>query len=449
MRKQTLTFEEREALKDKARKKLQALINLGFEVKSINGIKEDKANQIATDLENDDSFILTMPAGMCIVLKVSNMALKLLKPYIKDLLHIEQKTTKTNYILFNYDEYVLEQLMPLAESNEHIQLINTFEIIFNKYTLPNYTNKARLYSVSTAPTLTPKELKKILSLHQKFKNNEDNYFLLSNNISHSYNMPMTILRLLGDNVISLNALNCLEVIMTYATNSTAIYRQPEEDLKLYIIPNDFFRIDDFEINLSEAEILSCFEELRAIGLINYYELIDDVYIIESNIITKSIKQYSYKQSVGYYRGLKLHQQYYTYTFINLIRHIKNIKHQTKVIAPNGEEIQRVVKANKLTITLEGLIYNLELDDYLHDHARLAQILTTLQEIGIQQRLLVYPTDIEPISKATVKYLLSYRDRLHEYFVLNPKDETPETLQSYSNFDVSSVAGRSYLLNFRR
>ena len=86
MRKQTLSFEEREALKDKARKKLQALINLGFEVKSINGIKEDKANQIATDLENDDSFILTMPAGMCIVFKVSNMALKLLKPYIKDLL---------------------------------------------------------------------------------------------------------------------------------------------------------------------------------------------------------------------------------------------------------------------------------------------------------------------------------------------------------------------------
>lgn len=451
MTKQPLTFQEKEVLQDKARKKLQALLNYGFEIYSSNGTKENLVNSIVKDLEDNWQFTLTVPKDMCICLKVSNMVLKLLKPYLKDLLHIEQKTTKTHYLLFNYDdEETVELLKPLIiDNNEQIQLSGTFELVFDKYSLPSYTNKAKLYSVSMAPTLTRKEIKKILQIHQKIVDNTDNYFLLSNNVALTYNMPMTLLRLLGENVVSLNTLNCLEIILIFASNSSAIYRQPEDSMKPFVIPKSFFNIDDFELDISESEIYLGLKSLKAIGLINYFEAVDNVYIIESNIITKSIKQYSYKQAVGYYRGLELHQQYYVYTFINLIRYIKNIKHVIEKKDLAGETFKATVKADKLTIRFDGLIYNLELEDYLHDHARLADILTVLQKVGIQQKLLVRPADYKSISKDTIKYLLSHRDNLHEYFILNTKDETPETLQSFSNYDASCVDGRSYLKNIKR
>ena len=136
----SLTFQEKEALQNKARKKLQALLNYGFEIYSSSGAKEYNVNSVVKDLEDNWQFTLTIPKDMCICLKLSNMVLKILKPYLKDLLHIEQKTTKTHYLLFNYDDETVEQLMPLmADNNEQIQLLETFELVFDKYSLPNYT----------------------------------------------------------------------------------------------------------------------------------------------------------------------------------------------------------------------------------------------------------------------------------------------------------------------
>ena len=426
MKVQNLTFDEKEALKEKSRKKLQALINQGFNIVS-NDLSslETNSNKIANELEANESFILTIPQNTCICLKVSGMVLKLLKPYVKDWLHVEQKTTKTNYILFAFDEDIINQLQALKEQNEHLQLVNTFELTFNKYTLPTYTNTARLYSVVSAPILTKKEVKKILELHQNIQENKDNYFLLSNNVTHTYNMPMTILRLLGENVVSLKALNILELILIFATNSTAIYRQTNEDIKPFAIPLDFFSIEDFNLNQTKNEIVNSLKELQSIGLINKFKVLDEVFIIDSNIISKSIKQYSYKQCLHYYKGLDLHQREYVYTFLNYLRYVRNIEHTETIKDLTGNELKKKVKSEKLTITLEGLIYNLELEDYMHDLTRIATILDVLQQVGIQEGLLNMPVNQTPITKETVKYLLANRNKIHEYFTLNQNDITKE------------------------
>lgn len=442
-----LTINERDELKDKARKKLQLLLNYGFIILSADNQEQTSSNDIANSLENDEQLTLTIPTATCLCIKVSDMALKLLKPYLKDLLIISQKATKTSYLLFNYDDNLASQLAPLSEPNSDIQLLNSFDLYFNKFTLPTYTNKASLYSVTSAPILTQKQIDKVLKLHEKIVANENNYFLLSSNISLNYNMPMTILRLLGENVIPLKVLNVLELILTYATNSSAIYRQPNDELKGFTIPLDFFQHEDFSLNQTETEIQSSLDELRSIGLINNFKLIKDCFYISSNIIIKSIKQYSYKQPLGYYRNLNLHQQDYAYTFLNHIRHIKNISIKETKKDLTGNETTTTVKAEKLTITLEGLMYNLGLESSLHDKSRLATILSNLLEIGIREKLLLQPNNPTlPTGKELVRYLLSNRDKLHEFFVLNPNDENREETSKVSTFYAPvSIQGRTTLV----
>ncbi len=446
MKNNNLSLEDKEALKQKSRKKIQALINYGFNVLSIDDKKQTiETNKIVNNLENNERFILTIPAHTCICLKVSNMTIKLLKPFIKDLFHIGQKATKTNYILFNCDDDIIKQLEPLSESNEDIQLVDTFELVFNKYSLPTYTNTAGLYSVTSAPVLTKKEVNKILSLYETITKNKNNYFLLSNNISHSYNMPMTILRILGENVISLKALNILELIMVFATNSSAIYRQSTENIKPFVIPVDFFHFDDFDIKQTEDEIINSLNELKSIGLINSFEYIDDTFIIETNIIVKSIKQYSYKQELNYYKNLGLNQRNYVYTFINYLRYVKNIKYAEPKTDFEENANKKSVKAKILMITLEGLLYNLELDKYIHDLTHLATILEVLQQVGVRQGLLVIPSNPQPITKDLVKYLLNHRDKLHEFFVLNPDEQNKKDLISQTSFCKSTRLANGRLL----
>lgn len=190
--------------------------------------------------------------------------------------------------------------------------------------MPSYTNTASLYSVTNAPVLKEKEAKKILELHKNIVENKENYFLLSSNISHAYNMPMSLLRILGTNVISLKALNVCELLLIYATNSSAIYRQTKDSIKHFVIPADFFNLEDFSLSQSEQEILDSLKELKSIGLIDDVKFSDNNFIIHTNVIIKSIKQHSYKQCLHYYRNLDLRQQDYAYTFINLMHYILNM-----------------------------------------------------------------------------------------------------------------------------
>lgn len=437
MKVQNLALGQREELTEKSRKKIQALINYGFTISDTQPCND--ANRISTQLQQYDArYTLTIPPSMCTCLKLSDMALKLLKPYIKDLFVISQKQTKTNYILFNRNDALLEQLASLAEENPEMQPVENFNLVFDKYTLPTYTNRAGLYSVTAAPTLTRKQLEKVLELHQKIADNAESYFLLSHNISHRYNMPMTVLRILGENVISLRALNVLELLLVYATNSNAIYRQSNDTIKPIIIPVDFFNLEDFELNQSPNHIMESLEELENIGLVNNFSLYEDAFIINSNIIIKSIKQYSYRQQQGYYNNMNLQQQNYVYTFVNYLCYVKNINKREVTQDIIGQTTEINVRADKLTISLEGLLYNLELENYFHDFNYLIDVLNKLQQVGIWHGLLI-PSN-QPANKELVKYLLNNRDKLHTFFQLNSK-ERREDISTASSFYNPSVSGR--------
>lgn len=415
------TQEERITLINKYRKKVQALINYGFII-SAQGKVYQSSNDIAHDLENDESFTLTIPPNECVCLKTSEMGYKLVKPYIKDIFQIEQKSSKTHYLLFsNENKEILEEIF--SEPIQEFQVQDTFELNFNKYTLPTYTNRASLYSVGNTPILTLKAIKKLKEMHEKVVNNENNYFLLSNNISFTYNTPMTILRKLGENVISLKALNILELILIYATNSSCLFRQSCDEVKLFAIPCDFFNLEDFKLNQTNEEITNSLQELKLIGLINNFDFSNDdnTFVILSNIIATSIKQYSYKQELHYYSNMSIQQKHYIYTFINYLRYVKNISKKTTVKDPSGNEIQRIDKATSLTITFEGLLYNLELEDYIHDHSRLATVLQDLLLTGLEQGLLINQISFQKIDNKVVKYLLTNRDKLHEVFIINPNE----------------------------
>ena len=422
----------KEELKVKCRTKVQSLLNLDFLIIGSNGIQADNANRIATALEADDTYTLTIPKGECICIKVSDMVLHLLKPYLKDMFHIGQKASKSNYILFRYNSEFIERLEPLIRHNDQIQLVDSFEMTIKKTTLPTFTNRAKLYKVTKAPILKDKELSKILQLHQTIIENENSYFLLSANVSHRYNMPQNILRILGYNVLSLKALNLLELLLIFATNSTAIYRHASDD-KPFAIPYNFIFHEDFSLKQSDEEVIKSFEELRSKGLIDEFELIKDKFIIESDIIAKSIKQYSYKQNLNHYKSLELHQQSYIYTFLNCLRYVKNIPVKTVTKDLIGDIAETDSKADKFTYSLESIIYSLELDEYIHDFTYLAKVLDNLQTIGIRQGLLIMPTNPQPITKEVVKYLFKYRDKLHEFFVINPNEPISDTQNFCSTF----------------
>lgn len=411
-------------------RKLQALINAGFVIKDNIGKPIISAHQAATKLVNSAStaYTITMPDDhKCCCIKWSNMAIKLIKPYIKNKFFIEQWSSNSHYVLV--DSSITEQLEQLQPIDD-IKIVDTFELEFTKSTLPTYTNRASLFTVKAAPSLTAKEIKKILTLSEHIKANQNNYFLLSNSITHIYNAPMTIIRLLGENVISLNALNLTELILTYATNSSAVFRNKSDDIKSFIIPFEFFSNEDFELNQSIDEISSSLVELKAIGLITSYRFNSETISFEivSNVISKSIKQYSYTQPIGYYKSLNLHQQEYCYTFVNYLQYVSNVKYTTKSEVAENVEVQDIKKAEKLKICLSSLLYNLEQDEYIHDHKRIAQVLHNLYEAGRKAFLL--KESYRVIDTSAVKYLLTHKDKLHEFFILDTEEKMKVNFEAY-------------------
>lgn len=432
-------------------RKLQALINSGYVIKDNFGKSITSAHQAATKLVNSASTVYTvnMPDdNKCCCIKWSNMAIKLIKPYIKNKFLIEQWSSNSHYMLV--DSSMNEQLQQL-QSIDDIKIVDTFELEFTKSTIPTYSNRASLFTVHTAPVLTAKEMKKILSLSERILVNQNNYFLLSNSISHTYNAPMTIIRLLGENVISLNALNLTELILTYATNSSAVFRNKSDDIKSFIIPFEFFSNEDFELNQSIDEISSSLVELKAIGLITSYRFNSETISFEivSNVISKSIKQYSYTQPIGYYKSFKLHQQDYCYTFINYLQYVLNVKYTTTSKVADNVEDEKTTKVKQLKICLSSLLYNLELDEYIHDHNRIAQVLSNLYQAGLKAFLLKQ-ISFEFNSRA-VKDMIAHKDKLHEYFVLDIDQNSKRQFEKCKdivtliNLDISSAKCRTNIV----
>ena len=394
--------------------KLQVLINVGGEFFDKNDNLLENAHQIAQALLDGAQVQLSInqPA---LVLKA--IPTRILKPYIKNLIQITLPATKETVIVFKCNDDVEHQLAQLDTENEEeiIPFLNGITINLTKYNIPRFNKATTLHTFDTPPTLTKKQVNLIIDVAKQLTDNKDFYILLGNEINLVYNMPMNILNVLGENVISLSALSLLEVIMVYATNSSAVYRQKNDCIKLFNIPLEFFNNPDFHFNQSKEDIISNLEALLEVGLIDDYICEDDNFIINSHLIVKQIKQYSYKQHIGFYRGLELKQQEYVYTFINYVNWIKNLNYFKK-----DDETGKYTtyRADKLTIPLSSLIYNLDLIKYKNDHVALGKMLTNCLLAGYKCDLLVNQ-GLDEIAPSVVKNLLQHRDNFKDVFVLKP------------------------------
>lgn len=394
--------------------KLQVLINVGGEFFDKNDNLLENAHQIAQALLDGAQVQLSInqPA---LVLKA--IPTRILKPCIKNLIQIAFPATKETVIVFKCNNDVEHQLAQLDTENEEeiIPFLSGITITLTKYNIPSFNKATTLHTFDTPPTLTRKQINLIIDVAKQLTDNKDFYILLGNEINLVYNMPMNILNVLGENVLSLSALSLLEVIMVYATNSSAVYRQKNDCLKAFNIPLEFFSNPDFYFKQSKEDIISNLEVLLEVGLIDDYFCEDDNCIIDSHLIVKSIKQYSYKQHIGFYRGLELKQQEYVYTFINYVNWIKNLNYFKK-----DDETGKYTtyRADKLTIPLSSLIYNLDLIKYKNDHVALGKMLTNCLLAGYKCDLLVNQ-GLDEIAPSVVKNLLQHRDNFKDVFVLKP------------------------------
>lgn len=394
--------------------KVQVLINVGGEFYDKNDNLLENAHQIAQAVLDGAEVKLNInqPA---LVLKA--IPTRILKPCIKNLIQITFPATKETVIVFRCNDDVEHQLAQIDTDNneEIIPFLSGITITLTKYNIPSFNKATTLHTLYTPPTLTKKQVNIILDVAERLNNSKDFYILLGDEISLVYNMPMNILNILGENVLSLSALSLLEVIMVYATNSSAVYRQKNDCIKAFNIPLEFFSNPDFHFKQSKDDIISNLEALLEVGLIDDYFCEDDNCIIDSHLIVKSIKQYSYKQHIGFYRGLELKQQEYVYTFINYVNWIKNLNYFKK-----DDETGKYTtyRADKLTIPLSSLIYNLDLIKYKNDHVALGKMLTNCLQAGYKCNLLIYQ-GLDEIAPSIVKNLLQHRDNFKDVFVLKP------------------------------
>lgn len=394
--------------------KLQVLINVGGEFFDKNDNLLENAHQIAQAVLDGAEVQLSINQPAMVLKAIPT---RILKPCIKNLIQITLPAIKETVIVFKCNDDVEHQLAQLDTENEEeiIPFLSGITINLTKYNIPSFNKATTLHTFDTPPTLTKKQVNLIIDVAKQLTDNKDFYILLGNEINLVYNMPMNILNVLGENVLSLSALSLLEIIMVYATNSSAVYRQKNDCIKLFNIPLEFFNNPDFHFNQSKEDIISNLEVLLEVGLIDDYFCEDDNFIINSHLIVKQIKQYSYKQHIGFYRGLELKQQEYVYTFINYVNWIKNLNYFKK-----DDETGKYTtyRADKLTIPLSSLIYNLDLIKYKNDHVALGKMLTNCLLAGYKCDLLVNQ-GLDEIAPSVVKNLLQHRDNLREVFVLKP------------------------------
>ena len=399
---------------EKLTMKFQILINVGGEFYDTNNNLLKNAHQIAQAVLNGAEVKLDINQPV-IVLKA--IPTRITKPCIKNLIQIALPSSKETVIVFKCNDDVKHQLAQINTTDEEdIKLfLDGVSIPVCKYNIPSFNKATTLHTLYTPPILTKKQTNIIIDVANMLKDNEDSYILLSEDINLVYNMPMNILNILGENVLPLSALSVLEVIMTYATNSSAVYRQKNDCIKLFKIPILFFNNPDFHFQQSKEDIIKSLDELLGIGLIDDYICENDNFIINSHLIVKSIKQYSYTQHIGFYSSLELQQQEYVYTFINYVNWIRNLNYFKK-----DEETGKYTtyKADRLTIPLSSLIYNLDLIKYKSDHTALGKMLTNCLHIGLKCGLLIYQ-GFDDVAPSMVKNLLHHRDNLQQVFALKP------------------------------
>lgn len=280
-------------------------------------------------------------------------------------------------------------------------------LIFNKYTLPKFSQNWGEYKLSNLPQLTPQTLDIIEETATKVIKNKNNFYQI-NNLKPLYNMPLALSAKLGKVVLSINTLILLEHLLQYMTHSTAVIDNTYTDAYLVNYAqfckglnfNGKHKRKDFVIN-------EAFKALQNHAIIDDFKIIDDKLTFKSALITKHIKQ-RIRRNMGFYSQLPPTKQApIIATFINYLAWIVN--------CPSN--------FTQLTIALDTLLAQLGVQRLLEEHrlSEIAKLLNLLRCYGVEYGLLNMPAKTEEITSTDVKYLLKNRGKLHEFFVLhNPK-----------------------------
>lgn len=277
-------------------------------------------------------------------------------------------------------------------------------LIFNKYTLPKFSQNWGEYKLSNLPQLTPQTIDFIEETTTKVIKNKNNFYQI-NNLKPLYNIPLALSAKLGKTVISINTHILLEHLLQAMTHSSAIIDNTYTDA--YLVDYAQFckglafqgkhKKKDFVIN-------EAFEELQKHAIIDDFNIIDDKLTFETALITKHIKQ-RIRRNMGFYAPLPSTKQApLIATFINYLAWIVN--------CPSNY--------TQLTIALDTLLTQLGVERLLKEHrlSEIAKLLNLLRSYGVEYGLLTMPANAEEITSTDVKYLLNNRSKLHEYLILN-------------------------------
>ena len=317
---------------------------------------------------------------------------------------------------FDYDYYYLEYLSKYLQTYE-LKVEWSYSLMFTKATMPKFCKDWVNYHVTALPKITETIADKIIKVSQDLADN-DGYYYQINTLKDVYRIPQAVCGRMAKTVLPYSTLMVLERILQIVSHSSAIientdlsqwYRFDFVQLIEWLFPADD-ETEDYIIYKEDVEVCTkALDDLKTRGYIDKYVIDDNnVFTFTSAFITRHARQ-QIKRNIGYFDDLPA-QRPYVATFINYLWWIQQTGHK------------------QLTIALDTLLANLNLDRLLREHrnGEIAEILNILRKYGIKYELLEPAEKTQEITSDDVKYLKKNRTKLHEYFKLvqlNKKGET--------------------------
>ena len=366
-----------------------------------NVVKNASTAYILDYLEGNQYLGKMYPSTPCTCIVCNPLLFKLLN--LPTIWAFEPLTGMYLYYYAPTDEATFNRLQRLNKE-DIITVDLNLNLIFNKYTLPKFSQNWGDYKLSNLPQLTPQTLDIIEETAKKVIENKNNFFQI-NKLKPLYNIPLALSAKLGKVVLSINAHILLKHLLQKMTHSSAIIDNTYTDA--YLV--DYAQLCKGLVfqgkhRRKDIVIKEAFEELQMHNIIDNFNIVNDSLTFESVLITKHIKQ-RIRRNMGFYALLPPTKQApIIATFINYLYWIIN--------CPS--------KFTHLTIALDTLLAQLGVQRLLEEHrlSEIAKLLNLLRRYGVEYGLLHMPANTQDINSNDVKYLLSNRSKLHEYLILN-------------------------------
>lgn len=373
-----------------------------------NVVKNASTAYILDYLEGNQYLGKMYPSTPCTCIVCNPLLFKLLN--LPTIWAFEPLTGMYLYYYAPTDEATFNRLQRLNKE-DIITVDLNLNLIFNKYTLPKFSQNWGEYKLSNLPQLTPQTIDFIEETAKKVIENKDNFFLI-NNLKPLYNMPLALSAKLGKTVLSINAHTLLEHLLQEMTHSSAIIDNTYCDVYLVNYPK-FCKGIVFQGKHKRKDfvIKETLKELQNNAIIDDFNIVNDKLTFKSALITNHIKQ-RIRRNMGFYAPLPPTKQApILATFINYLYWIVN--------CPSN--------FTHLTIALDTLLGQLGVQRLLKEHrlSEIAKLLNLLRRYGVEYGLLNMPAKTEEITSTDIKYLLQNRGKLHEFFVLKTAENGKE------------------------